>query len=539
MVVRRIGEIERDALLAGLVGAIASVLLLRLGPPGVDLAAHVYQRTFFLRHGFVLWNNFWYAGRYSFVDYSVLYYPLAALVGTAVVAVASVASAAAGFALVVGREWGRVARLSSAAFAVVWASIVLSAAYPFALGFALALIGLAALQRGRVTSFAVLALLALAASPLAFVLLGVALAGLAIVRRPERRRLAVVSSVVGVAVAAELLTGRLFPAGGRYPFRFSDLVPAVAFCLLVVALTIKVPRARPLAAILGVYLVACVAAYLIPSAVGSNVERLRYASFPLALLALSLARWRPLCFALPLLAVALIWNGQAIAHTFQKASADTASQKNVWAPSLAFLRTNLSPSYRVEAVDTVDHWAAAYLPSAGVPIVRGWFRQNDFPQNELLYDRLVARDYRAWLRSFAVRYVLLTDSPPDYSAREEAKLLRSGRSGLRPVFHSAHATVFELPHARPLVTGPGGASVLYLWPTRVVLAVDAPGRYRVAVRWSPYWRTYQGCVERAHDGMLAVTARRAGIVDLDFKVGVSSGLKTLTGLEPKRACATT
>ena len=33
----------------------------------------------FLRHGFTLWDNYWYAGRYSFVGYSVLYYPLAAV----------------------------------------------------------------------------------------------------------------------------------------------------------------------------------------------------------------------------------------------------------------------------------------------------------------------------------------------------------------------------------------------------------------------------------------------------------------------------
>jgi hypothetical protein len=382
----------------------------------------------------------------------------------------------------------------------------------------------------------VLGLLALASSPLAFALLGIVLGGIAIARRPERRRVIAAVVVVGFAAAVQLTTGRLFPSDGRYPFRTSDLVPAVAFCLLLVALTVTVPRARPLAAVIGVYLVACLLAYAVPSDLGSNVERLRYAALPLALLALSLARWRPLCFALPLLTVALIWNGQAIAHTFQKANADTTSQRAVWAPPLRFLRANLSPSYRVEAVDTVDHWAAAYLPTAGIPIVRGWFRQEDFPQNELLYDRLAARDYRAWLRRFSVRYVLVTDAPPDYSAREEAALVRSGRSGLRPVFHSAHATIYEVPDARPLVTGPAPASVLYLWPTRIVVVVGAPGRYRVAVRWSPYWRTFQGCLQPTRDGMVGLTAHRAGLVDLDFRMNVRRGLETLTGLEPKRAC---
>ena len=36
-------------------------------------------------------------------------------------------------------------------------------------------------------------------------------------------------------------------------------------------------------------------------------------------------------------------------------------------------------------------------------------------------------------------------------------------------------TVYELPHATPLVTGPGGATVLWLWPQRLVVAVGARG----------------------------------------------------------------
>src|SRR5439155_1672001 len=92
------------------------------------------QRTVFLQHGFAFWNNFWYAGRYSFVTYSLIYYPLAALVGIKLLAVATVATAALAFAMILGREWGPVARWSSWTFAIVWAGIVLSAAFPFALG---------------------------------------------------------------------------------------------------------------------------------------------------------------------------------------------------------------------------------------------------------------------------------------------------------------------------------------------------------------------------------------------------------------------
>ena len=85
----------REAMLAAGSAASLAALLFWLGPPGNDLAAHVYQRTIFLHDGFQLWNNSWYGGRYAFVTYSVIYYPLAAVFGIKALAVISIATAAA------------------------------------------------------------------------------------------------------------------------------------------------------------------------------------------------------------------------------------------------------------------------------------------------------------------------------------------------------------------------------------------------------------------------------------------------------------
>src|SRR5690348_10114304 len=85
---------------AGAAGALAA-LLVWLGPQGTDLAAHVYQRALYLQHGYVLWDNYWYAGRYSFVNYSVLYYPLAAVLGIKLLAVLTVVLTVAAFGAVV------------------------------------------------------------------------------------------------------------------------------------------------------------------------------------------------------------------------------------------------------------------------------------------------------------------------------------------------------------------------------------------------------------------------------------------------------
>src|SRR4051794_19548673 len=381
VLVRR--PLAREALLSAVVGGALAGLLIWLGPPGVDLAAHSYQRTFLLEHGFALWNNFWYGGRYSFVTYSFLYYPLAAFVGIKVLAVATIGAAALAFTLVVWQEWGPAARFSSRAFAVLWAGVALSAAFPFALGVALALFALSALQRGRSRTFAGLVFLTLLASPLAFLLLALILAGSSLGRRP---RLATVA-VVATAGLLELALRRVFPGGGQFPFSVADFVPGVVFAVLGILVTARVPRARRLLGLFAVFLAAILVAFMIPSDLGSNVERLKFAAIPIALLAAALATPKRIVLAIALVAVGGFWNISALAHTAKSATADPAHKKAYWAPAIGFLHAHLSPSFRVEAVDTAEHWAAAYLPDAGIPIVRGWYRQSDFPQNELLYDK--------------------------------------------------------------------------------------------------------------------------------------------------------
>jgi hypothetical protein len=70
----------------------------------------------------------------------------------------------------------------------------------------------------------------------------------------------------------------------------------------------------------------------------------------------------------------------------------------------------------------------------------------------------------------------------------------------------------------------------------MVLLVDKPGNYRVAVRWSPYWRTRQGCVSRESDGMVRLTAPHAGLIDLSMSPNLARGLATLAGVDAKRRC---
>src|SRR5439155_309156 len=306
----------------------------------------------------------------------------------------------------------------------------------------------------------------LAASPLAFLFLVVVLAGLAVTRRPRRAELALPAAVIGSALLGEVVLMRLFPESGRFPYHPEQLVLALSFSLLGALMTRPARNALPLLGLFLVYSLACVFSFAIPTDLGSNVERLRYAAIPLALLAVSIAGWRPLAVALPLLAVAGFWNVKPLIANYQRAASDPAASVQYWQPAISYLHEHLGASYRVEVVDTLEHWPAVYFPEAGVPIVRGWYRQNDFPANELLYDeQLGPRAYQRWLRSLGVKYVVLSEAPPDYSSRAEAQLLRSGGSGLRPVFYSPTAMVYEVPQAAGVVTGPAPVPSTS-WPSR-------------------------------------------------------------------------
>ncbi len=522
-------------MLSATAAATVAALLAWLGPPGSDLAAHAYQRTLFLQHGFTLWNNFWYAGRYSFITYSVLYYPLAALLGIRLLAVATIALAALAFAVVLGQEWGPASRWSSRTFAVVWGGIVLSAAFPFALGVSLALLAIWALQSSHRWEFAALAVLTLAASPVAFLLLVVVLAGVVLARRPALPRLTVPALGVAVAAGAEAVLWRLFPAGGDYPFSLAEAAAAVAFCIAGLLFTWRVESARVLRFVFGVYLVAVVGAYAVPSALGENVVRMRYAAIPLLVLVFSLRRWRPLPVGVAIVALAVAWNVSPLVASYQQGQADVTAQRSAWPAPIRFLRGHLRPGYRVEAVDTQAHWPAVYLADADIPLARGWFRQDDFPVNAVLYRKPGAGAYLAWLRSLGVEYVVLSSAPPDYSSRAEAKLVRSGRAGLRPVFRTSEVTIYRVPKPRPIVTGPGQAAVLSLTDSTLRVRVARRGTYRVAVRYSPYWRASAGCLREGADGMLRLQTPGRRWVRLTFDIDATQMLATLAGQRP--ACS--
>jgi hypothetical protein len=136
-----------------------------------------------------------------------------------------------------------------------------------------------------------------------------------------------------------------------------------------------------------------------------------------------------------------------------------------------------------------------------------------------------------------VRFVVLPRTRLGQKGEErEAALLRSGRSGLSPVFADRNVTIYELPRADPILTGPGTPRITRLDHSRIEGTLTESGTYAVKVRYTRYWRVRAGavCVERVAGGMTRLRATRPGRFALAVPEQPASLVRLLVGRPPAR-----
>jgi hypothetical protein len=520
-----------------LVAAFTAAALAGFGPPAGDAPAHLY-RTELVRDGILVWDNLWYGGHYPLASYSVLYYLAAAVAGNVAVVVAASIAAAALFASVATREWGEAARWPSLAFAVLVCGPLLTGTYSYAVGITLGLGSIRLLQARRPALAVALAGLALLVAPLSFLVLCLALAAIALTRRPPLR--ATVGVGAGLAALAVLELGILsaFPTDGRYGFRGKELALLLISLVPATALSVRVPATRVLGAFFALWTAAAVVSYLVDSPFGSTITRPRFLAFALVLVPAILARFRPRLLAVVATLLALAYSTTPYKYVAPTVRDPRPASAEFWRPALDFLRTRVTPNERVDVVPTFDNWEAYHVPREGLALARGWYRQLDLARNPVLYERdLSAAEYRAWLRSRAVRFVLLPHVVLDrLASAAQARVLRSGRSGLTVRFRSADWTIYELPRATPILTGPAAAGLTTLDHTNIAGRVGAPGTYVLRVRWTPYWEVREGalCVEEGSRGTTRLRVRRAGRFALE--VGGAGTVLRRALSRPATAC---
>ena len=362
--------VMREALVSSVAAASLAAVLLWLGPPGSDFAAHANQRCTVHRPRLRALEQL--LVRRAVLVRHVQRRLLPAR-GSARDQGARARVGRHGRARLRGRRGSRGGPAADALDALVRSALgaasCYSAAFPFALGAALALLALWALQGGRRWQFALLTVLTLAASPLAFVLLAVLLG-----RSSESRSVAEVRLAMPIAVVGGRRRGRARSSGGSSPgqvithstcstwrrscssassersSRAASNAPDHCNGSLS---SISEPVSSP-------------SSFRPRSARTSSDSDMRRCRSPCS--SSRLRRWRPLWAVVPALVLAIAWNVTPFAKSFISGTSEShAASSEYWAPAVGFLQAHLTPDYRVEAVDTSGHWPAVISTRARHP----------------------------------------------------------------------------------------------------------------------------------------------------------------------------
>jgi hypothetical protein len=136
-----------DWLPAVALSAALASLILAWNPQVGDLAAQVFRTELFQHAGLAIWNGSWYGGHYT-LTYSVLFPPLASLIGPQLVGTISVVASSYFFDRLVRDRWGEPARWATLWFAAGVVTLLADGQLTFALGVAFGLATLRSLQVG-------------------------------------------------------------------------------------------------------------------------------------------------------------------------------------------------------------------------------------------------------------------------------------------------------------------------------------------------------------------------------------------------------
>ncbi|MFF5976806.1 MFS transporter [Streptomyces sp. NPDC012769] len=456
---------------------------------GGDLAAQDAWAEFVGRHPDSAYNLAWYGGMHP-VSYSVVSPYVMSLIGVrSTMMIAGTVSA--GLTALILVRVRAVRNPMACALAGVFAFLcnALSGRVTFGLGMMFALGAVAAVfcwpyrwryrRWAKAAVAAPLAGLATACSPVAGLFLGVVAAALFLNKRRPGAYALGLAPVVVVALSAWL-----FPFSGTQPMSLMSTSLPFLFGVLVLVL---VPRDwRTVRTAAAVYAAGTLLTWMIDSQIGSNVSRLAMLFAGVVLLA-ALPYARPRSrrwYAVVLAFVGLnVWIGFKGVDDVIRTAPDASWAREV-APLINQLQVRGAEKARVEVVPASSHRESSAL-APYINLARGWNRQADMERNPLFYDdTLNAANYHDWLGRWAVHYVVLPTGAPDSGAEREAELVGDGLPYLKQVWSDANWRLFEVTNPTPLADPP--AEVQRAEANEVVIRLDAPGRVRIRVPYSPW-----------------------------------------------------
>ena len=451
-----------------------------------DMAAQYAWTNFIRAHPSASYNFSWYGGMHP-ASYSILSPYIMAWLGVRTTAViAGTLSATLATAMLLRSRIDRPALPIAWTVFALWCDVV-SGRVTFALGMMFALVSTVLLfpaeraikgRNKRMLVATAMAALATMCSPVAGLFLLVVAASMFLTgRRTEAYVLAVAPPLVVGA------TSLLFPFYGVQPFNWYFAI--IPFAISVVTALVVPRRWRSLYLGAWVYALGVALTYVIPSPIGSNVERLALLFGGTVVLIIAMgSTWGPRRTVLLWLAFAGVATWQITKPIVDQVetSAVSSTIKNA-GPLITELRHVKADRGRVEVVPLRSHWEASGL-SPYVNLARGWNRQADVERNPLFYDGTLTPDtYRDWLRRWSVNYVVLPSDEPDGAAVAEAKIVAAGNPWLHPVWSDAHWKLYEVSGAEPLADPP--AVVNEAGPAELTVTMPHAGSVVLRIPWSP------------------------------------------------------
>ncbi|MFI2208817.1 hypothetical protein [Streptomyces sp. NPDC020141] len=494
------------------VAPLYAVWAIWLATGGGDLAAQFAWTEFVESHPDSAYNLSWYGGMHT-VNYSVLAPPLMAAFGVRAVSVAAGLLGSWALAALVVRTGVRrplwPALLGALA---VWCNIA-SGRTTFALGLAVGLVALLLVRRPAAAGVG--AALATLASPVAGLFLVVVGAAYLPARRWGRAAALLVPPALVVGA-----TTVLFPFDGEMPMPSGKLwMPLLACATVVIAAPAGWRTVRYGA---GVYGIGVVLTYVIPTPIGTNVERLVGLAGPPVLLAALMATgaaWRPARVALTRFALAAVLVVNVL-WVIDKTDDDLGVSTGVpsWARETDGVLRELerlgADRTRVEVVPARNHREATLI-APHVHLARGWNRQLDVERGRLFYDgSLSEATYRQWLDRWAVGFVVLPHGRIDGPALGEAEIVRGEPEWLERVWADDGWTIYRVADAVPLVSSPG--TVVRGDAGELVVRMESAGSVTVRVAYSPWLRAEGACLRQEGEAT-RLTVERAGEYRIDSR----------------------
>jgi hypothetical protein len=473
-----------------------------LAGSGGDLAAQDAWTGFALAHPTSAYDFAWYGGMHP-ASYSLIapYVMSAVGVRLTMVVVGTVSTALVMVIL------GRLPAIAHPGWAGAYTALALvgnavSGRVTFGLGVALGLGSLAVVfvwrrqphlryeQWARGALAGLLAGLATAASPVAGLFLGLVAAALWMV---GRRRASLAVGVLPVAIVAG--TALLFPYFGIQPFSWrTALVPL----LMAGAGWLLLPRGWRLGRVCScVYAATVLLVWVLPTPIGTNVARLSLLFGGVVLVAAASGAWwtSPAVHRLGrrfgglLLVTAILtstaWQAVIVGQDFLGSASASTLDADV-RPLVAQLHARGADQGRVEVVPSRSHREASAL-APYVNLARGWNRQADVARNPLFYDDqrpFGASRYRSWLRRWAVRFVVVPSSTPDYAGLRERQLIGSDLPFLSRVWSDSTWVLYEVKRPAPIASA--GATLESWDAAGLVVRMPEAGSTVLRIAWSPW-----------------------------------------------------